>query len=321
MCFMVSRKQDPKKIQQFSNFLLFVSIAALLWLIIKLSTNYTVTESITINLKNAPANLIITDEAQKVKVTLSSSGFKLLRYYFKPSQRRKVDILLDEVPLHKDGEVTYSFGISYAKERVANFLTMEPSEISFDENRIRVNMENLDSTRVKVIPNLDLSYEKQFNRQGKIQISPDSVTIYGPKNIISSIDNVYTEEHTIRNINSNIDINLPLILGDKLNTDNTEVNIKINVEKYTEAVANVKINNKTNTLRIFPDKVKVNYIVYLSDYNIVNENSFVVNIDTADISPDRTHLPVYLVDYPNNTRILGIEPREVEYIIIDRDEN
>lgn len=321
MCFMVSRKQDPKKIQQFSNFLLFVSIAALLWLIIKLSTNYTVTESITINLKNAPANLIITDEAQKVKVTLSSSGFKLLRYYFKPSQRRKVDILLDEVPLHKDGEGTYSFGISYAKERVANFLTMEPSEISFDENRIRVNMENLDSTRVKVIPNLDLSYEKQFNRQGKIQISPDSVTIYGPKNIISSIDNVYTEEHTIRNINSNIDINLPLILGDKLNTDNTEVNIKINVEKYTEAVANVKINNKTNTLRIFPDKVKVNYIVYLSDYNIVNENSFVVNIDTADISPDRTHLPVYLVDYPNNTRILGIEPREVEYIIIDRDEN
>lgn len=321
MCFMVSRKQDPKKIQQFSNFLLFVSIAALLWLIIKLSTNYTVTESITINLKNAPANLIITDEAQKVKVTLSSSGFKLLRYYFKPSQRRKVDILLDEVPLHKDGEGTYSFGISYAKERVANFLTMEPSEISFDENRIRVNMENLDSTRVKVIPNLDLSYEKQFNRHGKIQISPDSVTIYGPKNIISSIDNVYTEEHTIRNINSNIDINLPLILGDKLNTNNTEVNIKINVEKYTEAVANVKINNKTNTLRIFPDKVKVNYIVYLSDYNIVNENSFVVNIDTADISPDRTHLPVYLVDYPNNTRILGIEPREVEYIIIDRNEN
>ncbi len=318
---MVSRKQEPQKFQQFSNFLLFVSIAALLWLIIKLSTNYTVTESLTINLKNAPPDLIISDDTQKVKVTLSSSGFKLLRYYFKPSQRRKVDILLDEVPLHQDSEGTYSFSISYAKEKVANFLTMEPSEISFDENRIRVYMEHLDSTRAKVIPNLNLSYEKQFNRHGKIQVSPDSVTIYGPKNIISSIDNIYTEEHSIKNINSNIDINLPLILGDKINTNNTEVNIKISVEKYTEAVANVKINNNTNILRIFPDRVKVKYIVYLSDYNIVNENSFVVNIDTADISPDRNHLPVYLVDYPNNTRILSIEPKEVEYIIIDRNEN
>ena len=90
--------------------------------------------------------------------------------------------------MHKDSESTYSFSVSYAKEKVANFLTMEPSEVAFDENRIIVNMQQLDSVKVKVIPDLDLTYEKQFNRHGKIQITPDSVTVYGPKNKIKTID-------------------------------------------------------------------------------------------------------------------------------------
>ena len=302
--------------------MIFVVIAALFWLLIKLSSNYTVTEPLTINIKDTPADLVLTNGTQKIKVTLSTSGFELLNYYFKPISRRKVDISLEEVPLHKDSESTYSFSSSYAKEKIANFLTLEPSEISFDENRIILNMEQLDSIRVKVIPNADLSYEKQYNRIGKIQLTPDSVTIYGPKNEIAEIDNIYTENFTFRNINQNIDINIPLKLEGMLNSDHKDINVKISVEKYTEAVANVPIiNNSKESLRLFPDKVKIKYIVSLTDYNIIKENSFKVNIDTSDINPENNYLPIYLTDYPNNTRILSIEPKEVEYIIIEKNEN
>ena len=297
---------------------MFVFIAALFWLLIKLSSNYTVTEPLTINIKDTPANLVLTNGTQKIKVTLSSSGFELLHYYFKPSPRRKVDISLEEVPLHKDGESTYSFGSSYAKEKIANFLTLEPNEVSFEENRIILNMEPLDSIRVKVVPNVDITYEKQYNRLGKIQLTPDSVTIYGPKNEITSIDNVYTQQLTLRNINQNIDANIPLKLNESFNADQKDINVKIFVEKYTEAVANVPItNNSKEKLRLFPDKVKIKYIVSLTDYNITKENSFKVNIDTADINHENNFLPIYLTDYPNNTKILSIEPKEVEYIIIE----
>jgi YbbR domain-containing protein len=281
-----------------------------------------VTEPLTINIKDAPADLVIIDGSQKLKVTLSTSGFELLNYYFKPASRRKVDISLEEVPLHKDSESTYSFSISYAKEKVANYLTIEPNEVSFDESRISINMEQLDSIRVKVQPNIDMTYEKQYNRHGKIQIKPDSVTIYGPKNKLATIDNIYTESISLKNVNSNIDINVPLHIDEMLKTNNKEVNIKINVEKYTEAIANVKINNNFNKkLRLFPDKVKVRYIVSLTDYNIIKDNSFIISIDTADISTENNFLPIYLIDYPSNTRITSIEPKEVEYIIIDENEN
>lgn len=319
---MVSNKKESHSLQQFSNFLLFVTIAALLWLIIKLSASYTVTEPLTMNFKDAPANLIVTNETQEIKITLSSRGFDLLNYYLKPSSRRKVDISLEEVPLHKDSESTYSFGSSYAKDKIAEFLAIEPGKISFDENRILLNMEQLDSVTVKVVADVNLSYEKQYNRHGKIEITPDHVTIYGPKNKIASIENVYTENLSLKNVNSNIDVNVPLILDETTNADTDEVNIKINVEKYTEAVTNVKVNhNYDKQLRLFPDKVKIKYIVYLSDYNIINENSFKVNIDTADISTENSFLPIYLADYPNNTKILSIEPKEVEYIIIDENDN
>lgn len=315
---MVSKKNKSQSFQQFSNVLLFVTIAALLWLIIKLSANYTVTESLTLNFKDAPANQVITNGTQKINVTLSSRGFDLLNYYFKPVSRRKVDISLEEVPLHKNSESTYSFGSSYAKEIIANFLAIESGKISFDENRIILNMEQLDSVKVKVILDVDLSYEKQYNRHGKIEITPDSVTIYGPKNIIGKIDNVYTENLTLKNINSNVNVDVPLRLEEMTNADTKNVNIKINVEKYTEAETNVKISHGYHKqLRLFPDKIKIKYIVYLSDYNIINENSFIVRIDTADISPENSFLPIYLADYPNNTKIISIEPKEVEYIIID----
>lgn len=319
---MVRKKQEQQSLHQFSNILFFVTIAALFWLLIKLSANYTVTEPLTIDIKDAPADLVVVDGSQELKVTLSTSGFKLLNYYFKPASKRKVDISLEEVPLHKDSESTYSFSISYAKEKVAKYLAIEPSEVSFDENRISVRMEQLDSLKVKVMPNIDISYEKQYNRHGRIQIKPDSITIYGPKSKLKEIDNIYTESISLKNISSNIDINVPLHPEEMINFDSKEVNIKINVEKYTEAIANVKIeNNSDKKLRLFPDKVKIKYIVSLTDYNIIKDNSFIISIDTADISSENNFLPVYLIDYPSNTRIISIEPKEVEYIIIEENEN
>ena len=314
-----NNKQQP--LQQASSMFFFIFIAALLWLIIKLSANYTVTEPLTITLKDQPSDLVITNDTQTIKITLSTTGFKLLNYYFKPMSRRKVEISLEEVPLHKDSGSTYSFGSSYAKDKIANFLSLTPNDISFDENRIILKMERLSSKKVNVLPNIDISYESQYNRHGNIIITPDSITIYGPENVLKSITNVYTEKQNFRNINSKIDISIPVKLEKDVNADIKTVNVRMDVDRYTEAVANVEIKNYSkHRLRLFPDKVKIKYIVSLTDYNIINDKSFSIEIDTASISQKSNFLPIYITDYPSNTKIISIEPKEVEYIIIE-DEN
>ncbi len=321
---MVRKKGEIYALQHLSSVFFFIVFAALLWIIIKLSAIYTVTEPLTINLKDNPSDLIITDgtQSQLINVTLSASGFDLLNYYFRPNARRNVDISLEEVPLHHDGRDTYSFGSRYVIEKIAELLNVEIHEVNLNEDKIYLNMQELESKVVKILPNIDINYEKQFNRHGKIQITPDSITLYGPKEKLAKVDNVYTDKISLREVNSNIDIDVPLHYDEAFNTNTKSVNLKINVERYTEAEAYVPIlNNSTLKIRFFPDKIKVKYIVSLTDYNIINENSFIISIDTADVNNADNFLPIYLTDYPSNTKITSLEPKHIEYIIIEDNEN
>ena len=153
---------------------------------------------------------------------------------------------------------------------------------------------------------------------GNAYVTPDSL---GPK-VIKDIDVIYTDKVSLKNVNSSIDIEVPIHFENLLNSDTKTANIKIEVEKYTEAVVNVPVkNNSKLNLRLFPDKVKVKYIVSLTDYSIINENHFNIIIDSADINSDNNLIPIYLIDYPNNTKITSIEPKQLEYIIIEEDEN
>lgn len=305
-------------LQKISSMMFFICIAALLWLIIKLSANYSVTGFFTINFKDVPSDQLLINDSQKVKFTLSTTGFDLLNYYFKPSAKRKVDISLKEVPIHQDNENTYSFNSSYVEEKIANFLGIDKREANLDENRIVFIMEDLASKKVKVMPNINLSFEKQYNKYGNIIVSPDSVTISGPVEILNKLNEIYTDNVILKNINTNIDINVPVELKNSIKADFTSVNIKIDVEKYTESITEVPINyNYKNKLRLFPDKINVRYVVALKDYKNINTYSFHAELDTAEINGKSNFISVYLTTYPNNTKVLSIDPKEVEYIIIE----
>lgn len=296
----------------------FICIAALLWLIIKLSAEYTVTDFFTINFKDAPSDQLLINDSQKIKLTLSTTGFDLLNYYFKPAAKRKVDISLKEVPIHQDNENTYSFNGSYVEEKIADFLGIDKKKAYLDENRIVFIMEDLASKKVKVIPNINLSFEKQYNKYGNIMVSPDSVTISGPAEILNKLDEIYTDNVILKNINTNIDINVPVDLENSIRSDFTSVNIKIDIEKYTEGITEVPINYDSKyKLRLFPDKINVRYVVALKDYKNINTYSFRAELDTAEINGKSNFISVYLTTYPNNTKVLSIDPKEVEYIIIE----
>ena len=105
-------------------------------------------------------------------------------------------------------------------------------------------------------------------------------------------------------------------MKDNIQCDINEVEIVVNVEKYTEAEVEVPITIPDDTqLHLFPNKVKIRYIVAIKDYPIINDISFKVTIDPDGIFLNET-LPVKLLLYPNNTQIISINPEEVEYIVV-----
>ena len=117
-------------------------------------------------------------------------------------------------------------------------------------------------------------------------------------------------------MNQNVVTKTKIDLNERLKADIDEVEVSVNVEKYTESavVVPITIPGKIQ-MHLYPEKVTVRYKVAMKDYAIINSLSFKALVDTTDMFFNEV-LPVKLVLYPNNTQIIGLDPKEVEYIIV-----
>ena len=310
-----SHKQN---IKSFSGMMIFILIAALLWLIIKLTVVYTVTEPFAIRFTDIPADQIIQNDNYHVEATMTTTGFKLMRYYLKSKNKREIVLSLKDINYKKANFETYSYSKRYLEEQIAEFIDANTTDVQVSDELQYFVMSKLASKRVKINPKTDIDFEKQYNYYGNPISIPDSATIFGAIKDIEDIQYLETEIISKKSVNQNIDAKTKLALKENIQCDVDEVEVIVNVEKYTEAEVEVPITIPDESqLHLFPNKVKIRYIVAIKDYPIINDISFKVSIDPEDIFINET-LPVKLELYPNNTQILSINPEEVEYIVVQQ---
>ena len=302
--------------RRFSGMIFFILIAGLLWLIIKLSDNYTVTVPFAIHYVDIPASQLVIDNNQEINVTVTTTGFKLLNYYIKGKKDRKIDISLKEVKYKKSEDRLYSYNSRFIADKISEFLASNANEIMLIEDVQYFSMSRLASKRVKIVPATNFAFEKQYSYYGEPMSTPDSITIYGAVEDVNRTKEIKTKVITRKNVNQNILTRAKLDLDERLSTDIDEVEVSVNVEKYTESAVVIPIDVPGNLdMHLYPSKVNVKYIVAMKDYAIINSMSFKAIVDTTNMFFSDV-LPVELVLYPNNTQIIGIEPKEVEYIIV-----
>ena len=288
----------------------------MLWLIIKLSDTYTVTVPFAVHYVDIPASQLISDNGQEVSASVKTSGFKLLNYYLRNKDNRKINVSLKDIRYQKSDVNTYSFSSRYIVEKIGEFLATDASDIMLNDDIHYFTMSRLASKKVKIVPRTSIVFEKQYNYYGEPVSTPDSIVIYGAVDDVNSTKEVYTDLITKKNVNQSIETKAKINLDDKLHADINEVEVAINVEKYTEAEVVVPITIPENVnMHLYPNKAAVRYIVAMKDYAIINSLSFKAIADTTNLYINDV-LPVELVLYPNNTQIIGIDPKEVEYIIV-----
>lgn len=305
-----------QKFKSFTGMIICIIIAALLWIIIKLTVEYTVTEPFAIRFTDVPADQIIQNENYRVEATMTTTGFKLMNYYRRVPKNRVIELSLKDINYKKTNFETYSYSKRYLEEKIAEFISATTNEVQVADELQYFVMSKLASKKVKVLPQTSLDFERQYNYYGEPIAIPDSATIFGASKDIQDIQYLQTEVVNKKNVNQNIETNAKLALKDNIQCDINEVEIVVNVEKYTEAEVEVPITIPDDTqLHLFPNKVKIRYIVAIKDYPIINDISFKVTIDPEGIFLNET-LPVKLLLYPNNTQIISINPEEVEYIVV-----
>ena len=314
----MAKDEQKQGVSGFTKLVFFILIAGLLWLIIKLSDTYTVTVPFAIHYVDIPASQLIENNDEEVNVTVTTSGFKLLNYYFKTKKNRKIDISLKDVKYKKNEDKIYSYNSRIIIDLVGEMLSSNATDITMTDDVQYFTMSRLASKKVKIVPVTNFAFEKQYSFYGEPSATPDSITIYGTVEDVSNTKEIRTKLITRKNVNQNVVTRVKIDLDERLNTDIDEVEVSANVEKFTESEAIVPITIPGNIkLHLYPDKAAVRYKVAMKDYAIINNLSFKAVADTTDMLYNDV-LPVKLVLFPSNIQIIGIDPKEVEYIIVQQ---
>ena len=123
----------------------------------------------------------------------------------------------------------------------------------------------------------------------------------------------------MKDLSHTVEQDVNLVLLPDLQSEISEVTVQIAVEQYTEVKFEIPILiiNQPDSLliKIFPAKVKVSCRVGLSQYNKLNNSSFMAVVDYSHRSEVLSKLRVILDRIPETVLSVDHFPKEVEYII------
>lgn len=309
---------EQKDKSRFLTFLVFLFIATALWLIIKLSKEYTTQGVVNLVYTEVPVNKWISTPEQTLKYSFVADGFVILSNKMVPSRKRVVSIPLNQVPYRLEGGFTYSISSQYVVERLADWLNIPAGSITVNEDKQYFNMEDLQSRQLPVAVPLDVQTQRQYQLYGDPEVTPDVVTVYGPKNLLDTLTRVYSLPVSALDVSETFRRTVSLDLMDgAIRSEVDRVDVVVPVEQYTERDLEVPVAvDDSLELRFFPETVRLKCMVPICDYASIGPSSFQVLVDTAQLHRLQPLLDVRLVKTPAHVQVLKMEPSQVEYLII-----
>lgn len=299
-------------------FLLFLILAFVFWMLIKLSVTYTSSVEINLSYTDVPKNKMLqTEPKSKVKVTLNAVGFTLLKYKF---SKKEVEVSLKNIK-KKSSTTYYLLSANVLKSVDKSFAKSVVTDI--DPDTLYFELGKSISKKVKVESDVSIQYKTGYHLSGELEIEPAYITISGPKSQVDSIIYVTTKELKLTNVYDTISTKAAILMNDKfskLSYSETEVSVNGKVEKFTERTleVDVKVNNVPKAYRIstFPSKVKVVFQIGLSDFNKINEKDFEVVCDYRLIESDAIdYLIPKIKSKPNFVGSVKIIPNKIEFLL------
>ena len=321
----INNEQEKSKSFRFRThrliFIICLLIASLFWLLIKLSDVYTVNYSFRVTYNNVPPALRLTKLVDStLNLNLTAQGFSILKMELF-NDVENLDINLDNYTVENRGGANYSIYTQELTDNLAKIVGVNENDIKFSKGTLSFVMEKTEEKEIPVIPNYSLNFVSQYDLYNEVKTDPAFVTVYGPKNMLDTLNQVLTEKLVLEDLMSDkvnkVDLENPN--SELISFDNDEVTLYFRVEKFTESEIEVPINlsNIKYEIKTFPSIVKVYYRVAQTDFNEVRPHQFNIypvlnNMDILQVQK----LPLKLSKQPDFVRNIRIVPSEVEFLII-----
>ena len=313
-----SNKMDSLKSRnKLRVFLLFLFFSFLFWTLIKLSKEYISDVEFDVVYVDVPKNKLIQNQTvDKVKLTLKTTGFKLLRYGFR---KRSLEYTLTEID-RKRGTEYYSETSSNTNFLQAQ-LSAETVVLNIEPDTLFFDLGVRKSKQVGVVSQVDFEFKTGFNFVEPYRMNPNTITISGPEKVIDTISEVFTKSVTFTDLSSSFERKVEIVAPNQaVETSEKEVSIVGTVDKITDGsftipfeVTNLPRNYLIST---YPKEVKVIYQVALKDFNKIPQNSFRVQCDFKQTEENNLdYLIPQVVEKPEIIFDVKVVPNKIEFLI------
>ena len=310
---MNSKKKIPK------TFLSFVLASILIWLLITLSKEYTTTIAFPVKYREISRNKrLLENQSTVLELVVNTNGFKILKTRF---NTKSIEINANAL-LKKKGTQHYVL-VKSQKQRIKKQL---PSGVRLQEmikDTLFLEVGSLVTKKLAVKADLKIKYHIGYDLSEEITLKPDSILVSGPENYIKEIKSIALVPLVLQDVKANftrkVAIQIPPEIKN-LKFETKEITISGKIEKYTEGTLNIpyKITNLPQglTLNTLDKKIQVTYIVGLSSFNKIDENSFQIECDyTLSKANDLGYLIPKLVRKPMEIKSYKMMPNEINFLI------
>lgn len=299
-------------------FLLFLVSAFIILIFTKLSKQYTNTLVFNIEKVNVPQeHVILNDSSTVLSLTLKTSGFKWLRYYF---ETPKLQIDFSKDVYQKESVYIWNKSKAFLTNTQlpshVELLNMSPDTLVFKYGVYMVK-------KVPVLLNSNIAFTQGYDVLGDYILEPDSIQIIGPDIIVSEIQNIETDSIILSGIRADISetVKLKLPKEKELKFSDTDIVLKASVDKFTEGTLKIPIQviniPEGVSLNYFPKEVNVSYYVNLSNFNSIKSKDFKVVCDYKKIGENQSFLIPELVKSPKPVKKSKINQQRIEFIITE----
>lgn len=193
----------------------------------------------------------------------------------------------------------------------------------FDQN-IALQLETGATKKVPVIALDSLSFAGGYHAVRPLFLEPDSVLLEGPASLLKKIKTWETMPFQFKNLKNstfrlvNLQSPPPEIM---LSTNHVKASVEI--EQITEKSMFVKLmvlNPPADSVKYFPETVKITCTVGLSNYNKIETSDFAVVIDlsTLSLKQGKHTVPIKLARQPLEALSVQFTPKSAEFFIFKR---
>jgi hypothetical protein len=320
--FKYLRKVYFRNDKRVAAYLVCVAIATVFWFLNALSKSYTVKLVVPVKYVDLPNNKTLANNMPAdFELTIEAHGFTILRqelaFLFIP-----LEFNVNELTNNRMTESNKSYfefpsrqfltELSYQISNDLKILSISPDTLVF-------RFDKMGQKRVNVKPNFRLDLKKQYQVSGDITTIPESVIVNGPQTMLDTLHLVSTKREIFDQVEENIHVEVPLNRVNELFFEPKSVILNIPVEEYTEAEQTVPVTvvgqPEGMTVKLFPSKVKLKFLVGLSRFSDIHPEDFRLNVSYSDILEGKLRLKVKTESKPPHLYDLKITPEDIEYLI------